>query len=63
MVIQTVFVFDEKLEISICPTCNGKGNMIAWNRRLQKFAENKDYPCETCNGAKYIVVSHWKKEM
>lgn len=57
----TVFAYGENIEITSCKTCNGTGNMIEWNRKEQKHTENPNYPCETCKGSRYVVVSHWQE--
>lgn len=56
-----VHAFGEELEIEKCPTCNGTGNAVIWNRETGRHEENKNFFCETCKGARYVVVSHWKK--
>ena len=59
---EKVTAFGEEIEIDVCPTCQGTGNSQYWDRKTQTIEENSQFCCETCKGAKYIVVSHWKKQ-
>lgn len=58
---EMITVFGENIEIEICPRCKGSGNSFVWSRGLQKHVEDKKFPCERCLGAKYIVLTKWKK--
>jgi len=59
---EKIIAFGESLEVEVCPSCKGSGNYINWSRELQKHVEDKNYPCERCKGARYIIISFWKKD-
>jgi DnaJ-class molecular chaperone len=59
---EIIQAFGEELEIEICPNCKGTGHSQEWNRKQMKHVLNKSFPCERCKGARFIVVSHWKRE-
>lgn len=53
--------FEREIEIDYCEECNGIGNLVKWDRQSKSFIYDPNYPCDRCKGAKYIVVSYWRK--